>query len=86
MTRELAADGGRHGIRVNCVSPGLIATPIVDRVLKDDKLRTSITSLQLLRELGQPDDVAYAALFLASDEAKWITGANLPVDGGYTAR
>ncbi|CAM2175505.1 SDR family NAD(P)-dependent oxidoreductase [Burkholderia orbicola] len=86
MTRELAADGGKHRIRANCVSPGLIATPIVDRILKNDELRKSITDLQILPELGQPEDVAHAALFLASDEAKWITGANLPVDGGYTAR
>ncbi|MBV8367208.1 MAG: SDR family oxidoreductase [Candidatus Eremiobacteraeota bacterium] len=84
MTRVLAADGGKHGTRVNCVSPGLIATPIVDR--KDDELRSSITNLQILPELGHPDDVANAALFLASDEAKWITGPNLPVNGGYTAR
>lgn len=86
MTRELAAYGGKDRIRVNCVSPGMIATPMIDRILTNDDLRTSISNMQILPELGQPEDVAYAALFLASDEAKWITGTNLVVDGGYTAR
>ena len=84
LTRELAFDGGPHGIRVNSVSPGHIRIPWLDvPALKAAALRT--IDHQIIKRTGEPDDVASAALFLLSDEASFITGANLVVDGGYSA-
>lgn len=86
MTRELAAEGGPHGIRVNAISPGLIFTEIV--VEWADSMPgfgEAFVEAQLLDRKGQAEDIAHAALFLASDESAFVTGHNLVVDGGYTA-
>jgi meso-butanediol dehydrogenase / (S,S)-butanediol dehydrogenase / diacetyl reductase len=85
MTRELALEGGQYGIRVNSISPGLIDTPAVAEMMAIDEVVSAFIDRQILRRVGQPEDVARAALFLASADAGWITGINLPVDGGYTA-
>ncbi|MFM0718269.1 glucose 1-dehydrogenase [Paraburkholderia strydomiana] len=78
----------RH-IRVNAISPGPIDTPIMDSQAPNpeaaDKLRTSFAAAVPLGRLGQPDEIAAAALFLASDEASYVAGVDLPVDGGVTA-
>ncbi len=86
MSRSLAVREGRHGIRINCICPGSIVTPQW-RKLEEDKpgLLDRIKSLYPLGRLGKPDDVAAAAVFLASDDASFITGAVLVVDGGLTA-
>lgn len=84
MTRQLAAEGARFGIRVNCVSPGLIDTPATAAMIgmgDDGPLGEFIAGLPLQRA-GRAEEVALAALFLASDEASYITGVNLVVDGG----
>ena len=86
MTRELALEGGPHGIRVNAISPGLIESPATAAVVASASAVESFLDHQMIRRVGQPEDVARGALFLVSDLASWITGANLPVDGGYTAR
>jgi NAD(P)-dependent dehydrogenase (short-subunit alcohol dehydrogenase family) len=86
MTKQLAAEGAPYGIRVNCVSPGMIRTPATegDLLAADHPMRTIETAIPLGR-IGRPEEVAACALFLASDEASYVTGANLMVDGGWSA-
>jgi NAD(P)-dependent dehydrogenase (short-subunit alcohol dehydrogenase family) len=83
LTQQLAVEGGKHGIRVVCVSPGFTVTPSTAWLVESgpQPFRDNIARIPLGRP-GQPDDVVNAALFLASDEASWITGVNLVVDGG----
>lgn len=84
LTRELAHDGGPLGIRVNAISPGLILTPATQPMTEVPGLVDKFLDHQIVKRLGEPEDVAKAALFLASDDAAFITGENLLVDGGYT--
>ncbi|MFF5988489.1 SDR family NAD(P)-dependent oxidoreductase [Prauserella flavalba] len=91
QTRQDAATYGRHNIRVNSVHPSTVLTPLVRGIAENfdgglPAYERMMTSNQSLRRLGRPEDVAYAVLYLASDEADWVTGVCLPVDGGYTAR
>jgi meso-butanediol dehydrogenase/(S,S)-butanediol dehydrogenase/diacetyl reductase len=83
LTQQLAVEGGPHGIRAVCVSPGFTVTPSTAWLVDSgpQPFRDNIARIPLGR-VGQPDDVVNAALFLASDEASWITGVNLVVDGG----
>lgn len=80
------------GIRVNSVHPGFIWTPLVARHLGDsgvtdlDAGRAELGKLHALGHVGEPDDVAWGVVYLASDEAKFVTGSELVIDGGYTAR
>jgi NAD(P)-dependent dehydrogenase (short-subunit alcohol dehydrogenase family) len=86
MTRQLAAEGALHAIRVNCVSPGMIATPAAtSTLLSDDHPMRTIARAIPLGRIGVPEEVARCALFLASDEASYVTGTNLVVDGGWSA-
>jgi NAD(P)-dependent dehydrogenase (short-subunit alcohol dehydrogenase family) len=85
MTRQLAVEGAPHGIRAVAISPGPIVTPTTAEILERPEVKARMLERNLIGRLGQPDDVVSAALFLASDEGSFITGANLPVDGGYTA-
>jgi NAD(P)-dependent dehydrogenase (short-subunit alcohol dehydrogenase family) len=77
-------------IRVNSVHPGFIWTPMVEGFLHESSDpagdRSALAALHPLGHLGEPDDIAYAILYLASDESKFVTGSELVVDGGYTAR
>lgn len=87
FTRALAVQYGAHGIRANAILPGVIDTPLVNRDLVQgqtdvDELRARRNSASPMGHMGDAWDVAYAALFLASDEAKYVTGVCLPVDGG----
>ena len=86
MTKQLAAEGAAHGIRANCISPGMIRTPATesDLLAPDHPMRTIAPAIPLGR-IGAPEEVARCALFLASDEASYVTGANLVVDGGWSA-
>lgn len=87
VTRQYAVEGAAAGIRVNSISPGPVWTPVTRQVVQpDDPYYPVFTNLALLGRVGEPEDIAYAALFLASDEAVWITGINLPVDGGYASK
>ena len=82
LTRGLAADHARDGIRVNCIEPGPVYTPMVYAAGMSDEIREARRLASPLRIEGTAWDVAYASLFLASDEARYITGVTLPVDGG----
>ena len=92
MTKSMAVDLVERGIRVNCICPGTIQTPFVegylDRFHKDNKeeTRAQLNARQPLGRLGRPEEVAHAALYLASDEAAFATGSALVLDGGLTAR
>ncbi|HWD70681.1 MAG TPA: SDR family NAD(P)-dependent oxidoreductase [Solirubrobacteraceae bacterium] len=85
VTRQLAAEGAPHGIRANAISPGMIATPGAEQNLlaADHPMRAIARAIPLAR-LGTVQDVIPAAVFLCSDEAAYITGANLVVDGGWS--
>ncbi len=85
VTRQLAAEGASHGIRANAISPGMIATPGAEQNLlaPDHPMRTIADAIPLGR-LGTAEDIIPAAVFLCSDEAAYITGANLVVDGGWS--
>jgi NAD(P)-dependent dehydrogenase (short-subunit alcohol dehydrogenase family) len=88
LTRNMAIDYGRRGIRVNAVCPGFIETPLFRSTLELDamtEIRDKIRDAHQLGRFGQPVEIANGALFLASDEASFVTGQALPVDGGYTA-
>jgi NAD(P)-dependent dehydrogenase (short-subunit alcohol dehydrogenase family) len=84
MTRAMAAQHGADGIRVNCIAPGMVYTPMVAGGMTAE-MRERRRLQTLLQTEGTAWDVAMAALFLASDDARWITGIVLPVDGGVTA-
>jgi NAD(P)-dependent dehydrogenase (short-subunit alcohol dehydrogenase family) len=93
LTQVTAIANARYGIRVNAIQPGLIETPMAIESLsrergipKDELIRARHASVPLRGKMGTAWDVAHAALFLASDEAQFITGAVLPVDGGQGAR
>lgn len=83
LTRTLAIEYAKEGIRVNAVSPGYIETPLLDGL--DKEMKDYLTALHPIGRLGKPEEIAKAVVFLASDDASFITGANLLVDGGYTA-
>ena len=85
LTKSMALDLAPHGIRVNAIGPGVIETRMTERSLSDPRRRAMLLSKVPLGRVGQPRDVANAALFLASDEASYITGTTLYVDGGWLA-
>src|SRR6267378_1293915 len=84
LTRQMAMQWA-PGVRVNCVCPGMIETPMTRALLDDPNFREAVLLKYPLQRFGQPDEVASAILYLASDEASFVTGVSLPVDGGYTA-
>ena len=86
LTQGIAVRYGAHGIRCNAIAPGTIRTPIWQaRIDRDPVVFQRLVKWYPLGRVGEPDDIANAAMFLASDEASWITGAVLPVDGGLLA-
>lgn len=87
MTRNMAIDYGRQGIRVNCLCPGAIDTPMLAALGEEmlRPIRRQMERYHALNRFGRPEEIANAALFLASDEASFVTGSAMVVDGGWTA-
>ncbi|MCY4402602.1 MAG: glucose 1-dehydrogenase [Candidatus Poribacteria bacterium] len=85
LTRGMALDYASDNIRVNCICPGFVETPLVAGVVKTPEEYQKLADKHPLRRLGQPEEIAYGALYLASDESAFVTGIALPIDGGYTA-
>lgn len=85
LTRSLAVEYAPFGIRVNFLAPGFIETALTERVLKNPRFSQVLLDQTPLKRFGSPDDVARAALFFASDDSAFITGAGLAVDGGMAA-
>jgi NAD(P)-dependent dehydrogenase (short-subunit alcohol dehydrogenase family) len=88
LTKNIASDYGLLGIRANAICPGFIDTPMFQAVLGSDaatEIREATRRQHKLGRFGRPEEIAGAALFLASDDASFVTGVALPVDGGYTA-
>ncbi len=92
LTRSIAIDFVTKGIRCNAICPGTIHTPFVEGYLArnfaghEDEVRQQLHARQPLGRMGLPDEIAYAALYLASDEASFVTGSALVIDGGWTAK
>lgn len=84
--RDLGINQARFGIRTNCICPGFTRTALTRGITEDPKLLATLEGLHPMGRLGEPEEIAKAALFLASDDASFVTGAYLAVDGGYTAR
>jgi NAD(P)-dependent dehydrogenase (short-subunit alcohol dehydrogenase family) len=90
LTRQMAVDYGRQNIRVNCVCPGTTRTPLNERLFASEAdpgaAKAGLAARYPLGRFARPEEIAEAILFLASEEASFITGAVLPVDGGYSAK
>jgi NAD(P)-dependent dehydrogenase (short-subunit alcohol dehydrogenase family) len=86
LTRNLAIDGAADGIRVNCICPGYVESNLTRVLTEDAAMRQGIEARHPMGRFARPEEIANAALFLASDESSFVTGAPLIVDGGYTAQ
>jgi len=86
LTRNISAEVGANGIRVNCIHPGLIDTPMIRWVLESPDILPQVVAQISLGRPGQPREIGQAAAFLASDEAAYITGQSLYVDGGWVGK
>jgi NAD(P)-dependent dehydrogenase (short-subunit alcohol dehydrogenase family) len=84
MTHQIAYEGAPHGIRANSIAPGLVVTGATRMVVADPARAEQLSQTHMSGRLGQPDDIAWAALYLASDESSWVTAAEFPIDGGTT--
>ncbi|MFB6076151.1 MAG: SDR family NAD(P)-dependent oxidoreductase [Candidatus Aenigmatarchaeota archaeon] len=84
FTRELALDYASKGINVNAICPGVIKTQMTDQFRKDPQMKKNLEASTPYKRLGEPEDIANAALFLASDESDFVNGENLVVDGGWS--
>jgi dehydrogenase/reductase SDR family member 4 len=82
LTKVLAREWGKHGVRVNCICPGLVQTELSEALWTDDKRREAILAMKALKRIGQPNEIAGAALYLASSASSFTTGAILQIDGG----
>jgi len=86
FTRNLAIDCASKNIRVNCICPGYVYTNLIESMIRDSELLKTLEGRHPMGRLGRPEEIAYAALYLASDESSFVTGTPLVVDGGYTAQ
>lgn len=86
LTRDMGVSLATEGIRVNCLCPGFVDTNLTKEITADPEALSKLEGLTPMGRLGEADEIARAALFLASDDASYITGAALAIDGGYTAQ
>jgi meso-butanediol dehydrogenase/(S,S)-butanediol dehydrogenase/diacetyl reductase len=85
FTRELAIDYATEGVRVNSICPGFVETPMTDDYLDQEQFYEFVRDETPMQRVAEPEEIGGIAMFLASDEASYITGTNIPVDGGWTA-
>ena len=86
FTRSVAVDYAKQGVRANSICPGFVETPMTEPNFEDEKFYEYVRGQTPMGRVAQPEEIAGLAMFLASDEASYITGANIPVDGGWTAQ
>lgn len=86
LTRSSALEMSSNGIRVNAIAPGFIKTQMTKGIQDDENANRQVSLATPLGHMGEPDDIAYAAVYLASDESKFVTGSIIYVDGGWTAQ
>ncbi|KAK3713169.1 hypothetical protein LTR37_008602 [Vermiconidia calcicola] len=86
MTKEMAVDYAKDRIHVNCLCPGFVESPMISSITSKPESRDALAAQHPWNSLGRPEDIADAALFLASDEAAWVTGHAMVIDGGYTCQ
>ena len=84
LVRNYAAENGQHGIRINAIAPGLVKTDFARALWEDPRALEAIESALAMRRIGEPDDIAGAAVYLASPAGRWTTGQTIVVDGGAT--
>jgi 3-oxoacyl-[acyl-carrier protein] reductase len=86
FTKSIAVEYGQYGIRSNCLCPSTIRSSIIEPYLQDENAKKILESTFPLRRIGEPDDIAGAAVYLCSDDAKWVTGSIMMIDGGLSAK
>lgn len=86
MTKAMALDHAGENIRVNCIAPGIVETEMVAKFSTDENARKHRVAMHPMGRFGRPEEIASAAVFLASDESGWTTGSLITVDGGYSAQ
>jgi 3-oxoacyl-[acyl-carrier protein] reductase len=86
LTKSIAVEYGQYNIRCNCIAPSTIRSPMMEPYLQDENAKRMLEGSFPLKRIGDPEDVANAILFLASDDSKWITGTVMTVDGGISAK
>jgi len=86
LTKSIAVEYGQYNIRCNCIAPSTIRSPMMEPYLQDENAKKMLEGSFPLKRIGDPEDVANAILFLASDDSKWITGTVMTLDGGISAK
>jgi NAD(P)-dependent dehydrogenase (short-subunit alcohol dehydrogenase family) len=82
MSIQMASEGGPFGIRVNTISPALVHTAATDHLVQNPEFLKMLNEKHMVGRIGKPEDIAYCAVYLASDESTWVTAADFPIDGG----
>lgn len=86
LTKSIAVEYGQYNIRCNCIAPSTIRSPMMEPYLQDENAKRMLEGSFPLKRIGDPEDVANAILFLASDDSKWVTGTVMTLDGGISAK